>query len=65
MRDRPITKKSQDAAEQHARHYDSRRGSNAAIQVLGRHERHGRWFGARGLVGLRVLFPTCGRADAL
>ena len=60
MRDGPVAKKSQNAAEQHAGHHDTRRGGNAAVQMLGRHERNGRWFDARGLVGLRAMFPTRG-----
>ena len=57
MRDGPVAKKSQDAAEQNARHYNSGGREDAAMKGAGRHDRHGRWFVAVELEAWPQVFP--------
>ncbi len=58
MRDCPVAKKSENAAEQNARHYDSGGRKDAAMKSAGRHDRHGRWFVAAELEAWPRVFPS-------
>src|SRR4029077_20040237 len=58
MRNGPFAEKSEDTAEQDARHHDSGGRKDSAMEGAGRHDRHGRWFAAAGLEALRRVFPS-------